>query len=78
MTRLGRALNLDDGDLAALERGGFLHDIGKIAVPDAVLLEDGQLDPHESRVMRKYYLVGQPVLGVAVAQQSAAHRPPSP
>src|SRR5439155_23584905 len=46
-TRLGRALNLDASDLAALERGGFLHDIGKIAGPDAVLLKHGQLDPHE-------------------------------
>jgi len=57
-TRLGRSLSLDVSDLAALERGGFLHDIGKIAVPDAVLLKDGQLDPHESRVMRKHPIVG--------------------
>ncbi|MCU1386032.1 MAG: hypothetical protein JWL71_4729 [Acidobacteria bacterium] len=57
-TRLGRALNLDETDLAALERGGFLHDIGKIAVPDAVLLKGGQLDPYESRVMRKHPIVG--------------------
>src|SRR5947199_1220304 len=33
-TRLGRSLSLDESDLAALERGGFLHDIGKIAIPD--------------------------------------------
>jgi len=57
-TRLGRSLNLDDTDLEALERGGFLHDVGKIAVPDAVLLKTGQLDPHESRVMRKHPIVG--------------------
>ena len=57
-TRLGLALNLDHDDIAALERGGFLHDIGKIAVPDAVLLKGGQLDPHESRVMRKHPIVG--------------------
>jgi putative two-component system response regulator len=57
-TRLGVALNLDPEDLAALERGGFLHDIGKIAVPDAVLLKGGQLDPHESRVMQKHPIVG--------------------
>ena len=57
-TRLGRALNLDESDLAALERGGFLHDIGKIAVPDSVLLKKGQLDPHESRVMQKHPIVG--------------------
>ena len=57
-TRLGRSLSLDESDLAALERGGFLHDIGKIAVPDSVLLKGGQLDPHESRVMRKHPIVG--------------------
>jgi putative two-component system response regulator len=57
-TQLGRSLSLDDSDLAALERGGFLHDIGKIAVPDNVLLKDGKLDPHESRVMRKHPIVG--------------------
>src|SRR5436190_2380830 len=55
---LGRSLGLDETDLAALERGGFLHDIGKIAVPDAVLLKDGKLDPQESRVMREHPIVG--------------------
>jgi len=57
-TTLGRSLGLDADDLAALERGGFLHDIGKIAVPDRVLLKDGKLDPQESRVMRKHPIVG--------------------
>jgi putative two-component system response regulator len=57
-TTLGRALGLDESDLAALERGGFLHDIGKIAVPDRVLLKDGKLDAQESRVMRKHPIVG--------------------
>ena len=57
-TRLGRSLNLEESDLAALERGGFLHDIGKIAVPDSVLLKGGQLDPDESRVMRRHPIVG--------------------
>jgi putative two-component system response regulator len=57
-TKLGASLGLDADDLGALERGGFLHDIGKIAVPDAVLLKDGKLDPQESRVMRKHPLVG--------------------
>jgi cyclic di-GMP phosphodiesterase len=57
-TRLGKSLGLDEDDLAALERGGFLHDIGKIAVPDHVLLKDGRLDAHESRVMRKHPIVG--------------------
>jgi putative two-component system response regulator len=57
-TSLGRSLGLDDADLSALERGGFLHDIGKIAVPDAVLLKEGRLDPQESRVMQEHPIVG--------------------
>jgi putative two-component system response regulator len=57
-TSLGRSLGLDESDLSALERGGFLHDIGKIAVPDAVLLKEGKLDPQESRVMREHPIVG--------------------
>lgn len=60
-TRVGRALGLDEADLAALERGGFLHDIGKIAVPDRVLLKGGRLDPQESRVMREHPIVGDAI-----------------
>lgn len=55
---LGRSLGLDQDDLEALDRGGFLHDIGKIAVPDRVLLKDGSLDAQEIRVMREHPVVG--------------------
>jgi len=57
-TCLGRALGLGDDDVAALARGGYLHDIGKIAVPDHVLLKRGKLDAQEARVMRKHPIVG--------------------
>ena len=57
-TTLGRSLSLDESDVDALERGGFLHDIGKIAVPDSVLLKDGKLDAVECRVMREHPIVG--------------------
>src|SRR5262245_18687422 len=57
-TTLGRELGLDNSDLAALERGGYLHDIGKIAVPDSVLLKDGKLDAQESQMMREHPVVG--------------------
>jgi putative two-component system response regulator len=57
-TALGRAISLDPPDLGALGRGGFLHDIGKIAVPDHVLLKRGALDAQEMRVMREHPLVG--------------------
>lgn len=55
---LGRSLGLNESDLGALERGGFLHDIGKIAVPDRVLLKGGALDPSESQMMREHPVVG--------------------
>ena len=58
-TRLGRLLGLNERDLSALDRGGFLHDIGKIAVPDRVLLKGGKLDPSESKVMREHPIVGE-------------------
>ena len=55
---LGQRIKLDTAELGALERGGYLHDIGKIAVPDSVLLKDGRLDAAESRVMREHPIVG--------------------
>jgi putative two-component system response regulator len=57
-TAVGRAISLDHRDLDALGRGGFLHDIGKIATPDHVLLKGGALDPEERRLMREHTLVG--------------------
>src|SRR4029079_684374 len=60
-TRMGRALGLDAAELAALARGRFLHDIGKVAVPDRVLLKDGKLDAQESRVMREHPIVGDAI-----------------
>jgi putative two-component system response regulator len=57
-TSLGRSLGLDEEDLSALQRGGFLHDIGKIGVPDAVLLKGGRLSADESKVMREHPIIG--------------------
>jgi putative two-component system response regulator len=57
-TALGTALNLDQADLDALYRGGFLHDIGKIAVPDSVLLKQGKLTPAEYAVMKQHPIIG--------------------
>ncbi len=57
-TALGRALDLSDADLAALARGGVLHDIGKIGVPDAVLLKPGRLTDAEYAVMKEHTVIG--------------------
>ncbi len=55
---LGQALNLPYDDLEALRRGGILHDIGKVAIPDAVLLKKGKLDEGEWAVMRQHPTTG--------------------
>ncbi len=56
--RFGEFLGLPDDDLKALRRGGFLHDLGKVGVPDAVLLKPGRLSPEEWEVMRQHVTIG--------------------
>lgn len=57
-TALGLHLGLDDADLGALYRGGFLHDVGKVGVPDAVLLKRGPLDAVEFGQMKRHTIIG--------------------
>ena len=56
--RLGRTLGLTDEDLDALHRGGYLHDVGKVGVPDAVLLKPGPLTADEFDLMRRHPEIG--------------------
>jgi putative two-component system response regulator len=56
--RLGRTLGLGDDDLDALHRGGYLHDVGKVGIPDAVLLKPGPLTPDELELMRRHPQIG--------------------
>jgi putative two-component system response regulator len=62
-TALGRALNLGEDDLQALQRGGFLHDIGMLAIPDAVLRKSGPLDADEYELMKSHTIVGDQLCG---------------
>jgi putative two-component system response regulator len=57
-SRLGRALGLDAEEIDALHRGGYLHDVGKIGVPDSILLKRGPLTPEEIVVMQRHTLIG--------------------
>ena len=57
-TTLGKHLNLDQADLDALYRGAFLHDVGKIAIPDRVLLKKGRLTRTEYALMKRHPIVG--------------------
>jgi putative two-component system response regulator len=59
---LGTALGLEAADLGALHRGGFLHDVGKIGVPDAVLLKAGPLTAEETAIMRRHPMIGDTLI----------------
>jgi putative nucleotidyltransferase with HDIG domain len=51
---LARELGLDAEKLRVIARGAFLHDIGKIATPDSILLKPGKLDSGETAIMREH------------------------
>lgn len=53
-TRLARALGLTETEIGHLRRGALLHDIGKLAIPDEILLKPGQLNDAERRLMEQH------------------------
>jgi putative two-component system response regulator len=55
---LGRALGLPEAEIAALAKGGFLHDIGKVGIPDAILLKPTPLTSQEYAIMKQHTLIG--------------------
>ena len=57
--RLGEQLGLSEDQITALRRAGVVHDVGKIAVPDAILLKPGRLTPDEWIIIREHSVVGE-------------------
>lgn len=62
-TALGVALGLNATDLNALRQGAYLHDIGKLSIPDQILLKPGKLSPEEWAVMRSHAEIGAEIAG---------------
>lgn len=60
--RIGARLGLPGSDLDALYRGGIIHDIGKIGVPDAILLKPGPLNAQELAAMRRHPIIGENIV----------------
>ena len=60
---LGRNLDLDEGEVKVLRDGGFLHDIGKVAIPDQILLKPGHLTPDERERMKRHTIIGDSLCG---------------
>ena len=57
--RLGEHLGLSEDQLVALRRAGVVHDVGKIAVPDAILLKPSSLTAVEWELIREHPVVGE-------------------
>jgi HD-GYP domain-containing protein (c-di-GMP phosphodiesterase class II) len=52
--KLARSMGIPDEELIHLRRGALLHDIGKMAIPDTILLKPGPLDEREWEIMRQH------------------------
>lgn len=58
---LGRRLGLSSPELRALHLGGYLHDLGKVGIPEAILMKPGPLTPEERTVMQRHPLIGEEI-----------------
>ena len=65
LIRLSRAfgtyLELEESDIDTLERASILHDVGKIGVPDSILLKPGKLTEDEWEIMRQHPILGEEI-----------------
>jgi HD domain len=59
---VGRVMHVSDGELEALEWGGLLHDVGKIGVPDRVLLKQERLNKDERMIMNAHPVLGAQII----------------
>jgi putative two-component system response regulator len=60
---LGTALGLETYEIAALQIGGYLHDIGKVGIADDILLKPGPLTPDEYERMKQHTVIGDRLCG---------------
>ena len=59
---IGRAMGLDEYQVEMLEQAAQLHDIGKIGIPDEILLRPGKLDPEQYERMQKHVGLGKKII----------------
>jgi putative nucleotidyltransferase with HDIG domain len=59
---LARAMGISPEEIKVIGRGAFLHDIGKMAIPDSILLKPGKLTPDEQKIMREHCALGYRML----------------
>jgi putative two-component system response regulator len=58
---LGRHIGLDGESTVALKRGGYLHDLGKVSIPDEILKKGSRLTPEEWAIMKQHPAIGEAI-----------------
>ncbi len=69
---VAQRLGIAGEELAVIEQAAALHDLGKVAVPDAILAKPGPLEEQEWEFIRQHTLIGERILSVAPALAPAA------
>ena len=70
-TRLAQELGLDSDAVANLQRGALLHDIGKMAIPDEILLKPGELNDAERKLLQQHPVYAKQMLSQITFLQPA-------
>ncbi|MEZ5101898.1 MAG: response regulator [Thermoleophilia bacterium] len=75
--KLAGCLGLPDDELESVRLGALLHDVGKIGIPDSILLKEGPLEPSELELMRRHTLIGdwmlEPLDALSAARPAVRH-----
>jgi len=58
---LGGRIGLGEEEIATIRRAGLVHDLGKVAIPDFVLVKPGSLTPEERRLVEQHPVVGESI-----------------
>jgi putative two-component system response regulator len=73
--KLAARFGIAGEQLQQIRRGALLHDIGKIGIPDAILLKPGKLDPEEWEIMKRHPIYGRDLLAPIEFLQGALEIP---
>jgi diguanylate cyclase (GGDEF)-like protein/PAS domain S-box-containing protein/putative nucleotidyltransferase with HDIG domain len=63
--KLGKAIQLEAGELKLLRTAALFHDIGKISIPDEILNKPGKLNDHEYEIIKSHTTIGHDILSAA-------------
>jgi len=69
---VARRIGLDRGQVEEVRLAAELHDVGKVAIPDAILMKKGPLDPAEWEFMRRHTIIGERIVSAAPALAGVA------